>query len=93
VRFKLADRRTGKPRADLADVVVDSFASPGGPKTRTPARHAGGGVYEAEVELAEPGAYYVYVACPSAGVRPADLPFMTLRAGSRSRVAERSSTP
>lgn len=85
VRFKLADRKTGRTRADLEDVAVYYFAAPGGVRNRVPARHDGEGVYEADVELSSSGAYYVYVACPSENVEPADLPFMTLRAGVRAR--------
>lgn len=87
MRFRLADRRSGRARDDLADVSVIYFAAPGGRRTQASARHVGDGVYEAPLTLASAGAYYLYVACPSAGVAPNDLPFTTLRAGIAGRAA------
>ena len=94
LRFKLTDRKSGRARAGLTDVAVYYFAAPGGKRTRVAARDAGGGVYEAPLTLAGSGAWYAYVACPSAGIRPADLQFTTFVAGAggRRRVASYSST-
>ena len=60
---------------------VAYFLMPGGHRTEVSASHTGDGVYEASLTLAESGAYYIYVAAPSAKVNFGDLPYMTLRAG------------
>ena len=80
-RFKLTDRKTSSPRTDLKDVEVFYFAAPGGRRTRVQARHDQEGIYQAALPIPEAGAYYIYVACPSQNVKPADLPFTTLLAG------------
>ncbi|MEM7349504.1 MAG: cytochrome D1 domain-containing protein [Acidobacteriota bacterium] len=85
MRFALSDRKTGKARTDLTDVSVHYFAAPGGKRSETAATHVGDGVYEASLTLAGAGAWYAYVACPSEGIRPADLPFTTFLAGVRRR--------
>ena len=85
LQFKLTDRRTGQSRTDLSDVAVYYFVAPGGLRTRAAARHVGDGVYSASLTLAEAGAWYAYVACPSERVRPADLPFTTFLAGAQPR--------
>jgi YVTN family beta-propeller protein len=100
LRFRLTDRKTDKPRTDLTDVRVAYFAAPGGHRTEVAGSHSGDGVYEANLSLAKPGAYYVYVASASAKVNFGDLNFMTLMAttgdgsGSRrSAVKDSNTTP
>ena len=85
LRFKLTDRKTGRPRSGLEDVAVYYFVAPGGKRTRVAAQNLGDGVYEAPVKLAEAGAWYAYVATDSAQIKPADLPFTTLLAGAQPR--------
>jgi YVTN family beta-propeller protein len=85
LRFRITDRDTEQPRTDLADVSLHYFVAPGGRRMQAAARHTGDGIYEATVTLEEAGAYYLYVACPSAGVRPADLAFTTVVAGRGAR--------
>lgn len=80
VRFRLTDPRTEKSKTDLQDVYITYFVAPGGPRRQSAARHTGEGVYEADLSIESSGAYYVYVATPSEKIKPADLPFMTLRA-------------
>lgn len=80
LRFRLSDRKTGNPRTDLSDVRVSYFAAPGGHRSEVIASHTGDGIYEAVLPLGESGAYYVYVAVPSAKVNFGDLPYTTLLA-------------
>jgi YVTN family beta-propeller protein len=89
LRFLLTDRKTDKPRADLKDVRVTYFLAPGGQRQVVEATHAGAGVYEALIPITDPGAYYIYVYCPSQKVKPADLHFMTLRATAKGAPAAR----
>ena len=46
-------------------------------------REVGDGVYEATLSMPEAGAYYVYVAVPSAKVKVGDLTFLSLVAGGK----------
>jgi hypothetical protein len=43
-------------------------------------KEIGGGVYEAQVQLAQAGAYYVYVGVPSMDLAYGKLPHFTLMA-------------
>ena len=56
------------------------FLAPGRDRTEVPVKEIGGGVYEAQVQLAQPGAYYVYVGVPSMALGYGKLPFFTLMA-------------
>jgi hypothetical protein len=78
LRFRLTDRKTEKPRTDLTDVRVAYYLAPGGVRNQVVARHAGDGIYEAALPLAETGAYYVYLASSSAKIKFGDLPYTTL---------------
>jgi YVTN family beta-propeller protein len=78
VRFRLSDM-AGKPMTGLNDVRVLSFLAPGRGRTEVAAREVGDGVYEVEVTLQEPGAYYVRAASPTARFGFQDLPYLTIR--------------
>jgi hypothetical protein len=78
VPFKLVDATTLQPRTGLVDVRVLYHMAPGRERLEAPVREVGDGVYEATVSLREAGAYYVFVAVPSARVKPADLPYLSL---------------
>jgi YVTN family beta-propeller protein len=80
VAFKLTDPETQHPRAGLGDVSV-MLVSPGGHRAQGSVREVGDGVYEATLSAPEAGAYYVYVAVPSAKIKPGDLTFLSLMAG------------
>jgi len=81
--FKLTDAKTRQPRTGLDDVRVVYHMAPARQRTRAPVREVGDGVYEATVSIPEAGAYYVYVAVPSAKVEVGDLAFLSLIAPAR----------
>jgi len=71
---------TGQAKAGVKDAQVMYFLAPGARRTQAPVREIGGGVYEVDVKLAQPGAYYIYPAVPSMNLGFGELPFFTLRA-------------
>ena len=80
LRFKLIDPATRLAKAGIKDARVMYFLAPGRGRTEVPVKEIGGGVYEAQVQLAQPGAYYVYVGVPSLNMGYGKLPFFTLMA-------------
>ncbi len=78
LRFRLSDPETRKPQTGLSDVRVLYYAAPGQSRNEVPAREVEDGVYEAALSFPRSGAYYIYVASPSAKAKYADLPFLTL---------------
>jgi len=86
VAFKLIDAETQKPRTGLSDVRVVYHMAPGRPRKEAPVREIGDGIYEAELSLAEAGAYYVYVAVQSAKVNFGDLTFLSLIAQTKANL-------
>jgi YVTN family beta-propeller protein len=79
-RFKLIDTATGQPRLGLQDARVLYYLAPGRNRTEVPARDLGDGTYEAEINVAAAGAYYVYVGVPSMKLGFNVLPYFSLRA-------------
>ena len=80
LRFKLFDTTTGKPKADLTDVRVLTFLSPGIWQRRDMAKSLGDGVYEITVNAPQPGLYMVFVESASMRVAFRDLPYIMLQA-------------
>lgn len=79
VRFRLVAGRKDTPRTGIKDLGVTYFLAPTGTRQNAPVREVGEGVYEADVPLAQAGAYYVHV--DSAALRDEhDKPYTTLRA-------------
>ncbi|AYH41975.1 YncE family protein [Azoarcus sp. DN11] len=79
VRFRLVAGRKDTPRTGVKDLGVTWFLAPAGARQHTAAREVGEGVYEAELPLAQTGAYYVHV--DSAALRETQKkPYLTLRA-------------
>ena len=78
LRFTLRDPASGTPRTGLADVRVLFFRAPGIGRTEVLAREVGDGVYQAMLPIVHAGAYYVYVAVPSARLGYDDLPYFTM---------------
>lgn len=78
LRFTLHDLATGKPRTGLADVRVMYFLAPGRNRMEVRAKEMGDGVYQAQLPIGWPGAYFVHVAVPSEKVGYTDLPYFTL---------------
>jgi YVTN family beta-propeller protein len=79
VRFRIVEG-TGAPRAGLKDVIVRSFLVPASAPTDVIAKEVSEGVYEVPVELAQTGAYYVFVSVPSLKLGYNDSGFFSLMA-------------
>jgi DNA-binding beta-propeller fold protein YncE len=79
-RFKLIDTATGDPKADLKDVRVLTFLSPGTWQRRDIAKPIGDGVYELKINVPQTGVYMLFVESSSMGVRYVDLPYLMLQA-------------
>jgi YVTN family beta-propeller protein len=71
VRFRLADLQTGVPLETVGDVSVQ-FSSTDGFARKVQAQPAGGGMYEATVELPASGVYYASFEVPSFGIHLGD---------------------
>lgn len=80
LRFRLVDPATEEPRTDLDDVRVLSFKAPGSDQRRQTAREISAGVYEVEIVPERAGTYFVFVECPSLGLRINKTGFMVLKA-------------
>jgi YVTN family beta-propeller protein len=80
LQFKVMDTKTSEPRPGLKDVGVLVFLAPGIWQNRLWARSAADGKYEASFTPPKPGVYYVFVYCPSLGVRHNQLPYVVLEA-------------
>jgi hypothetical protein len=80
VRFRLRDPRTAELRADLDDVRALTFLAPGHRQRRRPAEPDGDGGYRVRFTPEEPGAYYVFVEAPSAGLEFREAPPLILEA-------------
>ena len=80
LRFKLFETVTGKPKADLTDVHVLTFLSPGIWQRRDIAKSLGNGVYEITVKAPQAGFYMVFVESASMRVSFRDLPYITVQA-------------
>jgi hypothetical protein len=90
VRFRVFDGATNEPRTGLNDMFVKSMLAPGRQLALVPAREVGDGVYEAELAIPQPGAYYVYVGSRKLGKGFLDLPFVSVVAtGAPSMAARR----
>ncbi|MDH5329855.1 MAG: cytochrome D1 [Aquincola sp.] len=83
LRFRVFDGATREPKTGLKDVLVKSVLAPGRQLATVPARELGDGVYQAEVAVRQPGAYYVYVGSQTLGKGFLDLPFVSLVATGR----------
>ena len=78
--FKLIDPATRRTKAGIKDARVMYFLAPGRNRSEVAVKEVGDGVYEAQMQLAQPGAYYVYVGVPSMALAYGKLPFFTLMA-------------
>lgn len=79
-RFKLIDPATKLAKSGVKDARVMYYLAPGRGRTEVPVKEIGDGVYEAQVQLAQAGAYYVYVGVPSMNLAYGKLPYFTLMA-------------
>ncbi|MBL0393010.1 YncE family protein [Ramlibacter monticola] len=80
LRFKLLDPATRQVKAGIKDARVMYFLAPGRGRSEAPVKEVGKGVYEVQMQLEQPGAYYVYVGVPSMELAYGKLPFFTLMA-------------
>ena len=80
VRFRVFDGATREPMTGLDDMLAKSLLAPGRLPAVRPAREVGAGVYEVEVALPQPGAYYVYVGSRKLGKGFIELPYVSLLA-------------
>jgi hypothetical protein len=79
VRFRLVQGRKNEPRTGATDLHVRYFLAAGGQRHEAPVTEVGDGVYEAQIDVREAGAYYVHV--ESAILQATKhVPYMTLRA-------------
>jgi YVTN family beta-propeller protein len=79
VRFRIIEG-TGAPKAGLKDVLVRYFLVPASPPRDVVATEVSEGVYEVPVEMAEAGAYYVFVSVPSLKLAYNDSGFFSVMA-------------
>jgi YVTN family beta-propeller protein len=79
VRFRLVQGRKDEARTGVSDLRVRYFLAPGSRRQEAAVREVGDGIYEAQIDVAEAGAYYVHV---ESGVLKPDRnqPYLTLRA-------------
>ena len=69
LKFKLTNPNTGKTHDDLKDVRILTFLAPGVWQKRAFAEARGGGIYSITSTVPQPGVYYVFLECPSLGLR------------------------
>jgi YVTN family beta-propeller protein len=80
LRFKVSDAATNRPNADLKDMGVLVFLTPGIWQQRAWAKPVGGGVYEMSFVPPQAGVYFIFFQCPSLGIRFNQLPRLILQA-------------
>lgn len=68
------------PQTGVADLRVRYFRAPSAQPREVAAREVGEGIYEAPLELAQAGAYYLHLGAASLGLEFGDLPYLGLRA-------------
>jgi len=81
LQFRVTDSTTKLPRPGLKDFGVLVFLAPGQVQDRQWAQSLGNGIYEVTFKPEQPGAYYVFVHCPSLRVNYNQTPHFILRAG------------
>jgi YVTN family beta-propeller protein len=79
VRVRLTQGRDATPRTGLTDLSIRYFQAPASAAKTVAAKEVGDGVYEALVEFAEPGAYYLHAGAASIKLGFGDQPYASLR--------------
>jgi hypothetical protein len=79
-RFRILDKASRRPVTGLGDVRVMSYRAPGQNRAEVGAVEVEPGVYEAQLRVGDPGAYYVYVASATLKKGFNDLPYFSLAA-------------
>jgi len=80
LRFKVLDKESDQPKANLEDVGTLVFLAPGIWQQRELAKELGNGVYEMSFVPPRAGVYYVFFQSPSLEVRFNQLPSLTIQA-------------
>ncbi|MCU1231215.1 MAG: hypothetical protein JWO97_4099 [Acidobacteria bacterium] len=80
LEFRLTDVKTKLPANALADARALIMQANGAWSERLALQPRGDGRYEADFTSPSPGVYYVYVECPSAGLRASNPQFLVLQA-------------
>jgi hypothetical protein len=93
LQFKVIDAKTNQPRPRLKDVGVLTFLAPGTWQNRQWARSIGEGTYEVSFTPPKSGVYYVFVQCPSLGVRYNQIPYVILEAKQENAAAPEKASP
>ncbi|HEY7914885.1 MAG TPA: YncE family protein [Blastocatellia bacterium] len=78
LRFKVLDAKTLHPKVGLKDFGIMTLLSSEGLQNRQWATSAEEGIYEVPFAPQKPGAYYVFVQCPSQGVKFNQVPFVVV---------------
>ncbi|MHC4089364.1 MAG: YncE family protein [Planctomycetota bacterium] len=78
LRFRLTDPATQQPQSDLQDVTVLYYPASMGRRDESLARPVGDGIYEADLQIRWPQAYYVYVASRSKQMPYGKLSYLSL---------------
>lgn len=78
--FRLTDAKTKQPATGLADARALIMQANGAWSERRPLVAHEDGRYETEFTSPAPGVYYVYVECPSAGLKASNPQFLVLQA-------------
>ncbi|MBH3429873.1 cytochrome D1 domain-containing protein [Pseudomonas alkylphenolica] len=77
-RFRIVEGN-GSPRNGIKDLNVRYFLAPSSQPRDSRVHEVGDGVYEAQLELAQAGAWYVHVQAPSLGTAFAEKNYTSLR--------------
>jgi hypothetical protein len=78
--FRLVDAKTKEPAVALTDARALIIQANGAWSERRPLVARSDGRYETDFTSPAPGVYYVYVECPSAGLRASNPQFLVLQA-------------
>jgi hypothetical protein len=78
--FRLTDAKTKLPANALADARALIMQANGAWSERLALQPRGDGRYEADFTSPSPGVYYVYIECPSVGLRASNPQFLVLQA-------------
>jgi YVTN family beta-propeller protein len=77
-RFRLTNPKTREPVSELKDVTVLYYPASGKRRDRVAARSVGDGIYQADLQIRFPEAYYVFVASASQKMDPGKLRYFSL---------------
>jgi hypothetical protein len=79
IRIRLVQGRDNTPMTGAKDVYLRYFLAPSSRPRETLAVEIGEGIYEAQVDLSETGAYYLHARSESLGIRANEQSYASLR--------------